>query len=265
MTERSSTSSETFLQQAVEIVAAAAEIARRGFGTSPIIQTKALSDIVTEADREVEEYVVSHLAKLYPDHGFFCEESGKRSADAEYVWILDPIDGTKYYARGVPLYSIALSLERRGRPLLGIVHNPQTNEVFCGAAGRGATLNGRPIRCSEATLLDESTLCVEIPSRDLPEAQRRLGLEEMGILVDHVRRVRILGVGALGLCYCASGGFDAYVNLRSGTTKYWDIAAGRAILEAAGGRFFHADEQIVAGPAELCRQLQELLGFEKRP
>lgn len=250
------------LRHASEVVRAAGEIARQGFGKSPIVKEKALSDIVTQADTDVERYVISNLQASYPDHGFISEEAGDRAHDAEYVWILDPIDGTKYYACGIPLYSISLALQWQGKLILGVVFNPQTNEMFVGASRQMATLNDEPIHCSHSTQLDDSTLCVEIPSRDSPAATRRWGLEKMALLVDRVRRVRILGVSALGLCYCARGGFEAYVNLGSTATQYYDVAGGRAILEAAGGEFRDLGQGIVAGPPKLCQQLMELLGLQ---
>jgi myo-inositol-1(or 4)-monophosphatase len=250
------------LEDAVEIVKAAAEIAKAGFGSSPVIQRKPQSDIVTEADKSVEKHIISSLQERYAHHGFLSEEAGEISCDAEYVWVLDPIDGTKYYARGIPLYSISLALQKQGKLILGIVLNPQTGELFCGATDRGATCNDDSIHCSRATQLQETMVCVEIPSRDSSPSQRKWGLGKLAILVEHVQRVRLLGVSALGLCHCASGGFDAYVSLRTGVTQCWDVAAGRAILEAAGGQFLDRDQAIVAGPPELCRQLVELLGLK---
>jgi myo-inositol-1(or 4)-monophosphatase len=252
---------DAFLETAKQIVHEAGQIAGREFGASRIVRTKQYSDIVTEGDLRVEEHVLSKLRQSYPDHGFVSEEAGEHCRDAEYVWILDPIDGTKYYARGIPLYSISLALKRRRELILGVVLIPETGQMFCGAAGSGAELNGRPIRCSRAAGLEQSTVCLEIPSRDSPPQQRTWAIGKMAVLVDCVQRVRILGVAPFGLCFCAAGGFDAYVNLGSAPKEH-DIAAGQVILTAAGGRFCRLGQRIVAGPSGLCGQLVDLLGLQ---
>jgi len=249
-----------YQERARQVVERAGDIARRGFGRSPVVRLKAAGEPVTEADLQVERHVLEELREHYPEHGILSEEAGQVGDDCEYRWILDPIDGTKYYARGVPLYSISLALERRGEPIVGVVFNPETGQMFCGAKDRGATLNGVEIRCSQAKRLEETTICLEIPSRDAPASQRKWAMEKMGTLVDHVGRVRMLGVGALGLCFAAAGAFDAYLNLGSGSQHY-DIAAGRIIVSAAGGQFVPVGERIVAGPAVLCEQLLDLLGL----
>jgi len=255
-------SGEDFLDVARAIVENSGSIVR-GYRRNRIVREKTPGDPVTEGDLEVEQYVLSELHRAYPDHGFDSEERGQEREDAEYVWILDPIDGTKYYARGVPIYSISLALRHRGELILGVVFSPETRQMFSAGKGQPATLNERPIRCSETARLDDAILCVEFPSRDRPAEQRRAALEKLGLLMDQARRVRAIGVGALGLCFCAANGFDAYVNLGNGS-KEWDLAAGRAILEAAGGQFLRFGPTVVAGPPALCRQLVTLLGLDRR-
>jgi myo-inositol-1(or 4)-monophosphatase len=255
-------SDQVFLCQAKEIIKEAGSTARRYFGHSPTVATKPGGDLVTRADEEVQDYVLGRLRGLYPNHGFVAEERRVREReDAEYVWILDPIDGTKYYARGVALYSISLALQRDGNLILGAVYSPQTEQMFSGIVGQGATLGDDSIHCSAADELSSATICVEIPNRHSPAEDCQWALEKLGVLVPHVQRVRILGVSALGLCYCAANGFDAYVNLGN-VSYYWDIAAGWAILTAAGGRFVKSKKRIVAGPPVLCKQLLDLLGLQ---
>lgn len=254
---------DALLKSATQVLKEAGRIARQGFGHSMIVRRKEFNDIVTEGDLKVEEYILSRLHELYPDHGVVSEEAGKRADDAEYVWILDPIDGTKYYSRGVPLYSISLALEERGELILGVVFNPEAGQMFRGAKGKGAHLNNRRIHCSHTTELQEATICLEIPSRDSPAGERRQALKGMGDLMDHVRRVRILGVSALGLAFCAAGAFDAYVNLGS-TSQHHDTAAGHAILSEAGGQFSCVGPGAVAGPPRLCEQLFDLLDLKDK-
>jgi myo-inositol-1(or 4)-monophosphatase len=254
-------SGEDFLAAAKRIVQQAGNIASRGFGHTAVVRQKAAGDLVTQGDLDVEQYVLSELHKAYPDHGFDSEERGTEHKDAEYVWILDPIDGTKYYARGVPLYSVSLALRRRGDLILGVVFSPESGQVFSGGRGQPATLNDQPIHCSQTARLEDAMIFAEFPSRDHPPEERRWALQKLGLLMGQARHVRAIGVGALGLCFCAAAGCDAYVNLASGS-KDWDLAAGRAILEAAGGQFLEFGQSVVAGPAILCQQLVTLLHLD---
>ncbi len=252
-----------FLTAAEGIVREAGRAAKEMLPRSQVLRHKKYREIVTDGDIRVEEYVISSLRKLFPDHGFESEEMGRENADAEYVWILDPIDGTKYYAKGVPLYAVSLALKQRGResPILGVVYSPEFEQTYCAALGAGATLNGRPIHCQSQAELEEASICLEIPSRDAPRAELQWAMEKMSLLVERAFRVRIIGVGSLGLCFCASGGFDAYINLGS-MWKSHDVAAGEVIVREAGGEFFYAGEtgrQIVAGPKALCERILETL------
>lgn len=251
-----------FLSVAEDVLKDASPLARSRFGKTQVLQIKERGDLQTRADLAVEEHVVSRLAEAFPQHGILSEETGGRNAEAEYVWVLDPIDGTRYFAAGIPLYSISLALRHGDQFVLGVVYNPETDQLFSGVAGQSASLNGQPIRCSERTDLREATLCVEIPNRHFPPELNREVLGHLATLIDRVERIRMIGVSALGLCYCACGSFDAYLNLSTGS-KIWDVAAGRVILQAAGAVVTTtAQRQIVGGPPALHDQLVELLGLQ---
>jgi myo-inositol-1(or 4)-monophosphatase len=248
-----------WLQKAESIVREAGAIAAREFQHPRILREKPYADVVTQGDELVEAHVTAALEREFPGHGLISEESGGHHPEAESVWILDPIDGSKYYARGVPIYSISLALRRRGDLVLGVVYSPETDQMFSAAAGSGAQLNGEPIRASRAQSLAEAFLCMEIPSRHSEEDVRRRALEKLPRLVDAVLRVRILGVSALGLCYCASGGFDAYASF-SYRSQLWDLAAGEVILREAGGTIStRSGPCLLAGPPVLHDQLARLL------
>jgi myo-inositol-1(or 4)-monophosphatase len=247
-----------FLDAAERIVRQAGSLAKEMAVTSTIRAHKPAGDLVTNGDLAVEELVLSFLKKEYPDHGFYSEERGREHDDAEFVWILDPIDGTKYYARHNPLYAISLALTRNRESIVGVVFSPELEQMFCAAKGEGATLNGQRVTCSKESDLSRAVLCVEIPSRHSSPESRALALRRVDLLIQHAERVRILGVSSLGLAFCANGGFDAYVNLGSASALY-DIAAGRLILEEAGGQFSTASGCMIAGPTALCAGIQEIL------
>jgi len=246
------------LSAAEQIVRDAGAKAREMLHRSRVRQHKEHGDIVTDGDLCVEEHVISSLKELFPDHGFVSEERGAERADAEYVWTLDPIDGTKYYARDVPLWAISLALSRGGEPLLGIVFSPDLDRLYSARAGQGATLNSRPIHCSAVEHLEQASICLEIPNRDSDAAERKSALAKMAKLVERAYRVRIIGVSSLGLCFCAAAGFDAFVSLSSPWHE-WDIAAGRLILHESGADYRTHGRQIIAGPATLGDEIQALL------
>ena len=133
--------------------------------------------------------------------------------------------------------------------------------MYCTATNRKVKLNGKRIEKLSEQHIENASICLEIPSRYSPREDQRRALEKMFVLIERAYRVRIIGVGSLGLCFCASGGFDAYVNLGS-MWKLHDIAAGRVIVQEAGRKFLYAGEekkQIIAGPEKLCGKICKVL------
>jgi myo-inositol-1(or 4)-monophosphatase len=254
---------DNFLATAEKIVREAGLIAKKMSSYPQVLKHKEHGDIVTEGDLSVEEYVLSSLKEQFPNHGFDSEEKGGENIKAEYVWVLDPIDGTKYYAKNIPLYSVSLALEYRGEPVLGVVYSPEFDQMYCAAAGCGAALNGNSINCSSEKHLDNATVCVETPSRDSSKDERQWAIEKMSMVIEHAYRMRIIGVGSLGLCWCAIGGFDAYLNLGC-IWKRCDHAAGKVIIQEAGGEFHYfgkQKKQIIAGPASLCNEIRTMINL----
>ncbi len=246
------------LNQAERIIRRGGDRAVEIAGESQVRREKRHRDIVTDGDLAVEEMVISDLHERFPHHGFHSEERPPENTSAEYVWVLDPIDGTKHYARHLPYWAVSLGLEHRGEPVLGAVYLPECGRMYSAAAGYGATLNGRPIRCSSQTSLSDAFLCVEIPHAQSNPSLRSWAIDRLQKLMERTLRVRIIGAGALGLCFTAAAGFDAYVNLGSSFKKV-DYAAGRVILAEAGAIFEPRGETILAGPPELCKPIRELL------
>ena len=233
---------------------------KRQAARSKIVSTKPNDDLVTSADLFVEKQLIHYLTSHFPEHGIDSEETGRHNPDAEYVWILDPIDGTKYYSKGISLYSISLALQHRGKLISGIVYIPETGQLFqAGMPGKtGAMLNRHPIQCAPSRSLSEVEICLEIPNRNSTPEKIGAALEKLQVLIRNTKRVRILGVGSISLCYCAMGGFDLYLNL--GTAfKYCDYAAGKVIVEKAGGEFVKTDQYLMAGRRELIDRISDLL------
>ena len=219
-------------------------------------------DLVTDADLAAEEQVISNLQRDFPDHGFISEEQGETRADAEHVWILDPIDGTKYYARGVPFYTVSLALRIRSELVLGVVYCPEFDRMYSAASGLGSQLNGNPIRCVEQDNLHQALIYLEIPNSSSDEDELSQAIDRMALLIQHSYRVRIVGVGSIGLCFCASGGFDVYLNLCK-SRKLWDYAAGWVIAREAGAKVKEFEPALIAGPSALCDQILPLIGIDE--
>lgn len=189
------------------------------------------TNLVTDMDRRAETLIVDALRAHYPDHAVLTEEAGALAGGAAHRWVVDPLDGTTNYAHGVPIYAVSIALEVDGRAVLGVIYDPNRDECFVAERGAGASLDGRPIRVSSTSTLDESLVATGFAYtiRD----QEGTNLPEHGALALRCRAVREIGSAALSLAAVAAGRFDGFWELRLGP---WDVAAGALLVEEAGGR-----------------------------
>ncbi|HTJ92114.1 MAG TPA: inositol monophosphatase family protein [Pararobbsia sp.] len=187
---------------------------------------KGPQDYLTETDSEVERLIAARLADAFPDDGFFGEETGGAIGDS--TWIVDPIDGTADFARGVPYFCVSIAWVHRGQTEIGVLYDPMADELFAARRGNGATLNGQTIRVS--AIGDPRQSIIELGwSPRAPFARYVRVLETLNTLGAGVKR---RGSGALGLAYVAMGRQDAYCELH---IHSWDAAAGVLLVEEAGG------------------------------
>jgi len=196
---------------------------------APSVLRRARRDLKLDADRAAEKRIVAVLRRgsAYP---ILAEESAAEELPRRGpCWVVDPLDGTVNYSRGLPLCCVSVALCRDGKPVLGVIHDFNRGEVFSGIVGRGARLNGRAIRVSAASLPSRSTALTGLPSATdfSPKALRRF----VRVLRAY-HKVRYLGTAALSLAYVAAGRADAYFER---DVKVWDTAAGAALVLAAGG------------------------------
>ncbi|MEW5923224.1 MAG: inositol monophosphatase family protein [Candidatus Zixiibacteriota bacterium] len=230
----------------------------RGFNLSAKVHDKEAGDLVTKGDLRIEEEITRAISRRYPDHGILAEEGSSRNEGAEFKWILDPIDGTKYYFRNLPLYTISLALQRKDYTILGVVYSPEYDRLFMAEQGGGAFLSKDRIKCRQPAFLKESIICLDIPGPQASAERREEAFAKMRILMDNVLRVRLIGASALSLCWTAMGGFDAYLNLNSGA-KIWDVAAGLVIVKESGARVSDNDGRIIAACPGIHDKLMEIL------
>jgi myo-inositol-1(or 4)-monophosphatase len=193
------------------------------------IERKGTQDLVSEADRACEDMIVGALKDLFPEDGFLGEERGRQNDGADATWIIDPIDGTANFLRGIPLWCVSLGLLAEGDFVVGIIYNPITEELHAARQGKGATLNGKPIKVSDVTSLDEARLGIGFSYRHSVAAHGEAITSLLGAHCEYSR----LGSGALGLALTADGRLDGYFEAH---INAWDVAAGLCLVKEAGGR-----------------------------
>ena len=197
------------------------------------VETKAVNDFVTEVDHASEQRIIEILRRAYPDHSLLCEESGLTEGDnPDWQWVIDPLDGTTNFIHGIPQYAISMALTYQGRLEHALVYNPITEDEFTASRGRGAMLNGRRIRVSGRTRLDNSLVGTGFPFRpgQMDHLDAYLGM--FRDLVTTTAGVRRPGAAALDLAWVAAGRYDGFFEY--GLSE-WDIAAGTLLIIEAGG------------------------------
>ncbi len=194
------------------------------------ITPKGQHDFFCEVDVKAEQAIINTIRKAYPDHGIIAEESGIQNEDAESVWIIDPLDGTRNYLHGFPFYAVSIALRVKNRIEHAVIYDPIRHECFSASRGRGARLNDRRLRVSKQTLLSASMLGTRLSFRDEGTSKRYFPTFEA--LFGQCASVRGTGSAALDLAYVASGRLDGLWNFG---LKPWDIAAGALLIQEAGG------------------------------
>jgi myo-inositol-1(or 4)-monophosphatase len=254
------------LEAALSAARSAGEVLRISFGAEHAITYKGEVDLVTEVDEEAERVIREELLGTFPTYGMLAEEGGKLAGEEDARWIVDPLDGTTNYAHGLPIFCVSIALERSGEVVLGVVHDPMGEETFVAQRGRGATLNGDPIRVSDTDEMIRALIATGFP---YDRAEMPVALELFGRLAATTRGMRRLGSAALDLCYVASGRLDGYYE--RGIWP-WDLAAGSVILEEAGGKLTNyrgddldlAGREIVASNGRLHAAITRLTGEDDR-
>jgi myo-inositol-1(or 4)-monophosphatase len=215
------------LEVASEAARAAGAIQMQRYERLERIDFKSEKDVVTEADHLSEEAILGIISRAFPDDGFLAEESGESGewgAEADRLWVIDPLDGTVNYANGIPFFAVSVGLVIEGEPVLGVVLDPSRGELFSASRGGGAFLDGRPVRCADKERLVDTVVHLGLPgsgfARQLTDFRHT------------VRIVRSMGSATLGMTYLANGRFDAYVQYQGLST--WDICAAGVIAIEGG-------------------------------
>jgi histidinol-phosphatase len=218
-----------FLATALDAACAGAEVIRRYYQRNLQVTLKADKSPVTQADVETEQVIRGIIAARFPGHGFYGEETGQSSLDAEYLWLVDPIDGTKAFVREYPFFSTQIALMHRGRLIVGVSSAPVYGELAYGEIGRGAWLNEQPLKVSDIASIETGA----ISTGNLKTLASGARWASFGKLVTRAQRIRGYG-DFLHYHLLAAGKIDVVIE---SDVNILDIAALAVIVEAAGGRF----------------------------
>jgi myo-inositol-1(or 4)-monophosphatase len=228
------------------------------------VTAKSTNDFVTEVDHAAEAAIIETILTAYPGHGILGEETGRQhgAKHSDFLWIIDPLDGTTNFIHGFPVYCVSIALAFRGKVEQAVVYDPTRNDLFMASKGRGAFLNDKRLRVSKRTRLGDALVGTGFPFRKGDNFQRYLKMFEA--VAPHCAGLRRPGSAALDLCYVAAGWYDGF--FETGLNP-WDVAAGSLMITEAGGLignftgeadFLHQRE-VVAGTPKVYGQLVQLL------
>lgn len=221
------------LEVAIKAAFEAGKILEKYFETEILKEYKEDTTIVTLADRESEEVIKKIISDAFPTHSILGEETGMKESKSEYVWHVDPVDGTKNFANGIPIFAVSIALAQNDNVIVGVVYNPATRSLFYAELGKGAYLNDKKIFVSKDNK-DKAIVTVSHGS----DIGKKILLELYYSLPKVIRTVRNLGSTASELVYVARGGLEANIQL---DLKTYDFAAGTLLVQEAGGKITNLD------------------------
>lgn len=258
----------TLLQYAIDWAMEAGKLHLSRFRSQRLgISTKGnKSDVVTEVDKASEAMLIDHIRQTYPQHSILAEESGKHqdNAEAEWEWVIDPLDGTNNYSQGLPIFAVSIGIRRHGITEVGVVYVPLLDDLFTAVRGEGAQWNGKNIHVSRKQDLGECVLGTGFPYDKGTVGPADNNLDNVCRMLPQLRGLRRMGAAAYDLCCTAAGLLDGYWEL---DLKPWDACAGTLIVEEAGGivRPFRHDRHIsiVAGNENIVGQIMANVAIDK--
>lgn len=248
----------------IQISAEAGEYLRNHFYTFKNVIEHGSGNLITNIDVELTEILRKRISQQYPNHQIiFDGESIK--PEAEYVWLVDPLEGSSHFSRNIPVYTVNIALQKSGQTMMATVNHPQTHQLFFAEIGQGAYLNGIKIKTSDQKVLASSYIFVELPEKKFdqhPDFDAKM--KQVTNLVKNCKQVETFRIGSFGQCLVASGSFDAYVDL-SGTSQSLSQAAAQLILKEAGGEIVDLGQtnndfiQIMATNSLLTKELNKII------
>jgi myo-inositol-1(or 4)-monophosphatase len=219
------------LNKIIEIAKEAGQIVREGFGKNLNIEFKTNeSNLVTQIDKASEKKIIEYVKKEFPTHGILAEESGESKNTSEFIWVIDPLDGTTNFAHGLPIFSVSIGVQKNGLTIAGAVYDVMQDIVYSAESGGGADANNKRINVSSNDKLQRALLVTGFPYNIAENPEN--AFERFIVLTKTSRGMRRLGSAAIDFCYVANGVFDGFWEVY---LHPWDLCAGKLILEEAGG------------------------------
>jgi myo-inositol-1(or 4)-monophosphatase len=219
------------LNKIIEIAKEAGQTVRHGFGKTLDIEFKTNeSNLVTQIDKASEKKIIDYVKKEFPTHGILAEESGESKNTSEYIWVIDPLDGTTNFAHGFPIFSVSIGVQKNGITLAGVVYDIMQDIIYSAELNGGAYANNKRIIVSPTDKLQRALLVTGFPYNIAENPEN--AFERFIALTKASRGMRRLGSAAIDFCYVAKGSFDGFWEVY---LHPWDICAGKLILEEAGG------------------------------
>ena len=215
----------------IQISKEAGELIRNAFGKTHSIEFKTNElNLVTETDKASEKLITDFINKRYPSHGILAEEGSEANKSSEYLWVIDPLDGTTNFAHGLPIFAVSIGVQKNGETIAGVVYDVMRDVLFSAEKGSGSFANRKGIHISRNENLGHSVLVTGFPYdiRTNPDK----AFERFLAFLKHARAIRRLGSAAIDFCYVANGVFDGFWEV---SLHPWDICAGKLIVEEAGG------------------------------
>lgn len=251
------------IQLAIELARKAGALQLQHFGRVKHVEMKSEANPVTEVDRACEKLIVEGLAQHFPDHDIVAEEGNDKSQGSEWQWVIDPLDGTVNYAHGYPLFCVCIGLRKNGRTHLGVIYEPNHDELFVAQAGKGATCNDVRIQVTKCSSLIDSVLATGF-AYDRARGELSMNIPIFNRMLPVTRAVRRDGVAGVDLAYVACGRFDGFWEY---FLKPWDVVAGALLVEEAGGSVTHMNGsefdpfgiEILASNGQLHKEMQRII------
>ncbi|MBU2545074.1 inositol monophosphatase [Patescibacteria group bacterium] len=230
------------LKFATNLAKDAGKILMDEFGKAKILKTKAdKRDVCTNVDLKTEQMIIGKIKENYPDHKIYGEETGKTNGESDYTWIIDPIDGTRYYISGIKFFSVSIALWKDNEPILGVVYFPALDEIYYAEKGKGAFCDKKKLKVSSISNLKDSIIALDIAcSNKLELSEKKTTTRRLETIFANTYRIRLFGLGTFVLCSIAKGGFEGYFDL-TGKEKVLDLVAGIIIAKEAGAKITGLD------------------------
>lgn len=219
------------IEDMIQISKKAGELIRNAFGKTHSIEFKTNElNLVTETDKASEKLITNFIKKKYPSHGILAEEGSESNKSAEYLWVIDPLDGTTNFAHGLPIFAVSIGLQKNDETIAGVVYDVMRDIVYSAEKNSGSFENGKRISVNKNGNLGHGMLVTGFPY-DIRENPDK-AFERFIAFLKHARAIRRLGSAAIDFCYVANGVFDGFWEV---SLHPWDICAGKLIVEEAGG------------------------------